>query len=256
MTKTEAKSAAYQAPAVDKALDVLEFLANQPDGASMKEITDALGRSMSQIYRMVLALENRRFVHKDAESERYYLSLRLFELAHRYPPTVRLVRAAQPIMEELAAQSMQSCHLGVFDNGRLVIIARSDSPMPMHYGVKLGASFPLLETSSGVVLAAFFRAERQDATLAELGDDDRKAYAARFKKVQSAGQEIRRSDVVQGVTNISCVIRDISGRAVAALTVPYLGQTRALPSEQDVGALAQAAAAEISLALGYSTEED
>jgi len=255
MSKPEKKSATSQAPAVDKALDVLEFLANQPEGAAMKEITAALDRSMSEIYRMVLALEYRRFVHKDTESERYYLSLRLFELAHRYPPTARLVRAAQPIMEDLAAQSMQSCHLGVADNDRLVILASTDSPMPMHYGVKIGASFPLLETSSGVILSAFTRPERQETILREVRDEERQAFENRFRKIRGSGQETRRSDVVDGVTNISCAVRDHSGRAVAALTVPYLKQTRALPSKEDVRALTGKAAVDLSAALGYPSEE-
>ncbi|MFV0333757.1 MAG: IclR family transcriptional regulator [Tropicimonas sp.] len=248
------KGASYQAPAVEKALDVLEFLAEQPDGAMMKDITAGLGRSMSEIYRMVLALENRRFVHKDPESERYYLSLRLFELAHRHPPVARLVRFAHPVMEGLGQRSMQSCHLAITEMDRLVILATADSPTAMHYGVKVGSSFPLLETSSGAVITAFAHESRQQTVLRGLDEGTKRSLKRRFQKIRREGGEIRRSDVVEGVTNISFAVRELSGHAVAALTVPYLKQTRAMPGEEEIAAMTRDAALELSAALGHKVE--
>src|SRR3546814_3341465 len=80
---------------------------------SMTEMVTALGRSMGELYRVVVYLERRGYPTRDADSDRYALSLRLFEMSHRHPPTDRLVKRAIPILEALAAETEQSCHLAV-----------------------------------------------------------------------------------------------------------------------------------------------
>lgn len=251
MNKPSRRIVAYQAPAVDKALDVMELLAVRPEGASMKEIATALGRSMSELYRMVLALENRGYVLKNEETERYHLTLRMFALAHRHPPVARLVQAALPILEDLAAQALQSCHLAVAEGKRLVVIATAECPMPMRYGVKTGASFPLLETGSGAVLAAYGRPEATNAAMEGWDDAARADMAVRFEGIRARGYEVRASSVVDGVTNISVAVHDHRA-AAAALTVPYLRQAQSHPGLEAATHLTVTAAARLSSALGYA----
>src|SRR3546814_10583255 len=75
---------------------------------SMTEMVTALGRSMGELYRVVVYLERRGYLTRDADSDRYALSLRLFEMSHRHPPTDRLVKRAIPILEALAAETERS----------------------------------------------------------------------------------------------------------------------------------------------------
>lgn len=86
-------------PAVEKALDVLELLAEQSDGMTMNDIVDSLGRTMGELYRVVVYLHERDYLSQDPGTGRYALTLRLFELSHRHDPTERLVRETLPILE-------------------------------------------------------------------------------------------------------------------------------------------------------------
>ncbi|QBY00816.1 IclR family transcriptional regulator [Rhodophyticola sp. CCM32] len=255
MGKQDKPPGTYQAPAVDKAIDVLEFLAKQPEGATKKELTQALDRSISEIYRIILALENRRFLYKDSETDRYHLSLRMFELSHKFPPTARLIHAALPVLEELAGEALQSCHLGVAEADKLVIIASAESPMPMHYGVKTGASFPLLETGSGVVLSADIAPSRATRLLADFSEAEKQEYLTRFEAIRKAGYEVGPSSVVDGMTNIAFAVRDHNDRSVAAITVPYLAQSRANQSIEAVTEMARRAAESLSASLGSPPSE-
>ena len=47
----------YTAPALEKGLDILEFLADFPEGLSKVDIAKGLGRSLNEIFRMVSVLE-------------------------------------------------------------------------------------------------------------------------------------------------------------------------------------------------------
>src|SRR5204862_7234242 len=82
----EAARPAYKAPAADKALDILEFMADRPDGVTQTEISAGVGRSIHEIYRIIQLLEKRGYLVRAPKSDRYRLSLKLFELAHKHPP--------------------------------------------------------------------------------------------------------------------------------------------------------------------------
>ena len=82
----------YKAPALEKGLDILEFLADFPEGLSKVDIAKGLGRSLNEIFRMVSVLEKRGYILCDPETERYSLSLKLFPVANRYQPTRMLVK--------------------------------------------------------------------------------------------------------------------------------------------------------------------
>src|SRR5438477_4756401 len=76
----DAKAAAdqYRAPALDKGLDILELLSGAPAGLTRAEIVRELGRSQSEIYRMLERLVARHYVRRSLEGDRYSLSYKLF----------------------------------------------------------------------------------------------------------------------------------------------------------------------------------
>jgi DNA-binding IclR family transcriptional regulator len=248
---------AYKVPAADKALDILEFMADRADGLTQKEISTGVGRSIHEVYRIIQLLERRGYLVRAPRSDRYRLSLKLFELAHKHPPVNRLIDVALPVMRRLAAGSDQSCHLAVLRDLQILIVLQVDSPLPMRYSVALGSLFPILETSSGAVLLAKLPAAEREplieriAAAGEAGNED---VGARLAKVQSLGFEMRPSLAVEGCINISLPIVDHTGTTVAALTVPYLPQTHARFDRRAVLKQAQAATLEISQNLGASED--
>jgi DNA-binding IclR family transcriptional regulator len=254
---SEAARPAYKVPAADKALDILEFMADRPDGVTQTEISAGVGRSIHEIYRIIQLLEKRGYLVRAARSDRYRLSLKLFELAHKHPPVNRLIDVALPVMRRLAADTDQSCHLVVLRGLQVLIILQVDALLPMRYSVALGAQFPILETSSGAVLLANLPAAERAALLVELragensSDDD---IAARLAGIEALGFEMRPSLAVDGCINISLPVRDHTGSTVAAITVPYLPQKQARFDRQTVLKVARAAALEISRGLG-ATED-
>ena len=246
----------YRAPAAEKALDILELMAGQAEGLTQTEIANGLGRSIHEIYRILLLLEKRGYVIR-TRSDRFRLSLKLFELAHRHPPVNRLVECALPAMRELAANADQSCHLVVREGQNVLVVLQIDSPLPMRYSVALGSHFPMLETSSGAVLLAHLdRAERdliiERIVAAGEGQGTRAEIEKRLDEVARLGYEMRRSLAVEPCTNISTPVRDHTGAVIAALTVPFIPQKAARLDRQAVFKRTMAAAERISTALGAS----
>ena len=98
----------YRAPALDKGLDILELLAQQPQGLTRAEIVKEMDRSASEIYRMLERLVARQYVTRSLSGDRYALSLKLFALANIHPPLNRLINQALPVMDAFARQAEQS----------------------------------------------------------------------------------------------------------------------------------------------------
>jgi len=101
----------YSAPALDKGLDILEHLAAERMPLSQLEVAQGLGRTSSEIYRMLMCLAERGFVIRETQSGKFRLTLRLYELGHKQNPTMLLQGAARLPMESLAEEAGQACHL-------------------------------------------------------------------------------------------------------------------------------------------------
>ena len=212
-----------EAPAVEKALDILELLSETPKSMTMNEMTSALGRTMGEIYRIVIYLNKRGYIARDPDSDRYGLTLRLFELSHRHNPTDRLLQVALPVLEKVAFQTEQSCHLAVLYQTSVLILASVPSPRPAGYSVRTGSVFPLLTTSSGVVILSFLLPEAQSRFLSSFGPTEQTALSQRIQSIKTLGYEERESGMVHGIQNLSAPVFDRSG-VVAAITMGYVGQ--------------------------------
>ena len=144
------------APALEKGLDLLEALAAEARGLSQKQLAERVGRSVGEIFRMLVALERRGYVTRDPVTGEYTLTLKLFRIASQFPPTERLLQAALPVMEQLAGRVQLSCHLTVLHGEQFMVIARIEPEWLMGWSVKVGAVFPLTQQyASAKVLAAF-----------------------------------------------------------------------------------------------------
>lgn len=240
----DAEAPRYRAPALDKGLDILELLSAQPHGLTRAEIVKAMGRSPSEIYRMLERLVSRDYVSRSPEGDRYALSLKMFVLAHHHPPLNRLLAHAMPRMESFAAAAQQSCHLCVYDRGNLTVVAQVDSPRKAVFSLRRGARVGLRDTASGQVLLAFQSETRRAEMLAAhqplsgalpIAERELRATLAR---VRADGQYRRDSRQSAGVVDLSAPLLGPDGAAFAVLTCPYIHDLTSDPGPDPATTLA------------------
>lgn len=218
----------YRAPALDKGLDILELLATQPHGLTRAEIVKEMDRSASEIYRMLERLVARQYVMRNPSGDRYALSLKLFALAHMHPPLSRLINQALPIMDDFARRAEQSCHMGVYDRGNVLISAQINSPRGWSFSVQRGARVGLLDTASGHLLLAYADEGSYQRMLAEHTPLDGEVpitehqLAATLQSIRQQGYLERDSAQSFGVIDISFPILGPDSTALATLTCPYI----------------------------------
>ena len=247
----------YAVPALDKGLDVIELLARETEGLTLNEIARLLDRTSSELFRMVNALCRRGYIGQ--QDDRYSLTLKIFELAHRHKPIKSLTAAAAPLMRDLAQRSLQSCHLAVFYAGRVLVVGEIDSPERWAFGLKVGAQVGLTDTASGYVLLAFQDDAGRRSMLASHHEVEgelelkRRQLLTTIRDVARSGYAQLQSRQIRGVTNIAFPLLGTSGQAIAVLNIPYIERIdkKITPSIAAVKEMLRETAARLSLLMGY-----
>lgn len=250
----DVKKPEYQAPALDKGLDIIEYLSAEPVPKTQAEIAQGLAKNPSEIYRMLACLESRGYLTKDGSA--YRLSLRLYQVGLAQHALSDLRSAARLPMERLSEMTGQSCHLSVQYAGNLLVLYERMPTRALSLSVGEGSTFPLWRTASGkVALSRLAEAER--GRLLENDDGFAKlevAFQERIKLVIEQGQRdgflAQASDFTDGVSDIAVPvgIDNDDSAAVLALTCFESGMNGMKPS--DCVALVKQAGHSINAALG------
>ena len=251
----------YRAPALDKGLDILELLAHTDGGLTQAEIARELGKSPNEFYRMLDRLVRRGYVQRQG-GDRFFLTLKMFGLAHFHAPVRRLVSFATPIMRDFSVMAQQSCHLAVYDRGSVVVIAQQDSPTYWGISIRVGATISLFNTGSGHILLAFRDPQQREMLIAEQArrtEDIRRPedLEERMATIRKRGFETMESLQTSGVRNISAPVLALDGNALAALTCPYIAPIQPdAPSFEAVIEHVRDAARQISEVVAGAPSED
>ena len=241
----------YSAPALEKGLDIMEFLSERAKAYSLAQLAVEMGRTKGEIFRMLVVLEARGYVERTTEADEYQVTDKLLRIGLRRPQYRSLTEIARPFMERFAAETRYPCHLAIASDEQIVVIARAESPDLVGVTVRVGYRQPLLETGSGrCILAHLDEAPRQAliALLRRMGAKfDAAALEVDSDEIRTRGHVVEESRVMEGVWDISCPVSSQGQEEiVAALTTPYVRLVTNQVSKDVVAQKLKAAAAEIS----------
>lgn len=217
----------YAVPALEKGLDILEYLSEQAVTVTQAELSRALNRQPSEIFRIVTCLETRGYLRRDPNTGGYALTLRLFELSRTHSPHEALLSAARPQMRILSDEVRESCHLSVLHNGKVLVLAQEESPRALRLSVEVGSTqSPMQSTSGRLLLAALSEDRRADVlkTLPEWRRIDRGArdlFLGRLGEIAARGYETIVGETFVGGADIGVLI-GFPGQLNAALTIATL----------------------------------
>jgi len=233
------KKPKYLAPALEKGLDILEYLASQSVPISQTEIASSLNKSANEIYRMLVVLEDKGYIIREHISSKYKLSLKLYHLSHRHSPVDELRNASIYLMEELANEVREACHLSILYQNKVMVIQHTRSPEPIALSIEEGNLFPVVLTASGKVLISYMKPESTKALLKQ--DNDYKVFNNHQKQaleetiidIKSRGYYLTKSEFADGIIDISVPLGNENTGVNACLTISRLHTKTATTHEKD-----------------------
>lgn len=229
---------------VSRAVRIFEAFGPDHVALSVSEIARRARLHRATASRLVAELEAHGLLAREAD-RRVRVGVRMWELASRASPTLRLRDAGMPFMEDAHAVLGHHVQLGVLDGDEVLFVERLSAPAAVINYTRIAGRLPLHVSSSGLVLLAYGGGELLERVLA----GPLPGYTARTltspAALRVAVAEVRRQGyaylpghVHEDALGVAVPVRDGKGNALAALAaiVPVGTDRRAV-----VGVLATAA---------------
>lgn len=228
---TTTKNNKYAVPALDKGLDILEFLALKAMPLSQTEIAQGVERTANEIYRVLVGLESRGYLIRDETSGKYTVSLKLYSLSRKISPVDQLRQTAIPIMEDFAVQSGFAAHLSILYQSKVMVVVQTRSHAPVSLSIAEGTLFPTVLTTSGrVLLANSNEAVKhliydRDEHFQSMKKTEKQALEQHLSDILKNGYCFQQSILTEGVTDCAAIIGEPEGAVIASLAVSSLTST-------------------------------
>jgi IclR family acetate operon transcriptional repressor len=236
-------------------MHVIEMLSNAPQGLTVTDLGSELGINKGLVHRILASLGGTGYVYKDELTQHYRLSSKLLGLAFRHVRSVDIYDLVLPILRKLSDESQELAELNWLQNGRLVLVAKAESPRRVKVIDYFGEELVLHATAGGKVWLANLPEDEALRILVErgtpkLGDHTKTDLAELlddFRKIRKQGYAINDQESADEVAAIAAPVwlnaptRQVVG-AVSVVSPAY----REIHLNPDIVAKTIAAANEIA----------
>lgn len=147
--------AVRQVAAVERALAVLDALANGQGELGTNEIARRTGINASTVSRLLATLAGAGFVEHVPSSGRYRLGLRLLELGNAVLARLDMREIARPHLQALADATGETATLSAPGEGHAVTVDFVQSPSTVQSVARLGRPSVAHATATGKLILAF-----------------------------------------------------------------------------------------------------
>jgi IclR family acetate operon transcriptional repressor len=243
---------------VDRALQIIETLAEDDEGYRLSDLAVRTGLSTSTAHRLLTTLEKRRFVQFDRTESKWHVGAQSFAVGATFTRRRNFVAQAVPYLRRLRDQTRETANLAVVDDESIIVLTRVESREIMRSLTKVGGRVAMVASGVG------------KAVLATYADDDVSAIICHHgmprlteKSIVRPGELFRQLETIRrqgfavddeeacmGLRCVAAVIFNDCGEALAAISVS--GMTSRVTEERLplLGRLVRDVATELTLALG------
>ena len=248
-------------PAVERALDILEYCVERNAPVTIQEVTEKFDIPRASAFRIFRTLESRGYLVNTDKSFRYITGPRVLLLGNRITHEENLRQISNPHLYRLANETKQTVQLGVLFGYRVLYIDQIRTTTASDLFIEpTGTPFEVNISAGGKVMVALLPPEKRADFIAhaELASPtvksvtDRDAFARHLVQVASQGFAVDDEEFAVGVRCVAAPIRDANGACVASIGVT--GHISRLTDEALPGLIkaTTAAASAISRDLGFA----
>ena len=255
---TEAESRDVGVQSVDRALSIIETLAEDDEGYRLSDLAIRTGLSTSTVHRLLATLESRRFVQFDRTESKWHVGARAFTVGATFARRRNFSAQAVPYLRKLRDLTRETANLAVVDDEFIIVLTRAESREIMRSLTKVGGRVAMVASGVGkAVLATYSDADVSAIIhhhgMPRLTEKSIVRPSDLFKeleKVRRQGFAIDDEEACMGLRCIAAVVYNDNSEPLAAISVS--GMTSRITDERlaTLGETVREVAAELTLALG------
>jgi IclR family transcriptional regulator, KDG regulon repressor len=214
---------------VDRALDILEYLAEAKRSCGVTEIANAVGLHKSTVHRLLGTLMNRGYIEKDIDSDNYTVGKRILFVASAVLDRLDVRTVARPYIRRLSEKTSEVVHLSILDGNEAVYIDKFESlrqgGVRMHS--QIGKRVPLYCTAVGKILLSDQREEevrdlikgKEMHKFTKNTIDNIETFIDELRTVREAGYSTDEFEHEEGIRCVAAPIYDRRGKIAAAVSI-------------------------------------
>ena len=260
MTQPSDSRTAGAAPALRRAIEVLDLLGRASEPVTAADIARELGIPKSSVHGLIATMTEFELVVRGADG-RFRLGPRLMRWASGFLGQTNLTGEFQRYFAEEGDLDGHTITLTILDGREVVYVACRDSGDPLGLTFRIGMRLPAPYTATGKALLAalpdaeftrlFAEPEAWPAALTPRGVASLDRLRTELDAVRERGYSIDDGEVREGMICLGAPIRDHSGRVLAGLAVSLIRSEASAPLLERLGARIRSAAEAITRRLGH-----
>lgn len=239
-----------QAPAIDKAVRIFDFL-SQHSGSTFSQIYQATNLPKSTASSLLASLLAHGLLRQ--EQNKYYLGIRLYEFGHKAYEDFDIKRLALESLTRLRDATKLTCHLGVLEGGAAIYLTKLESPGAVIVRSWVGKRLSLHSSGLGKALMAWLTDEEIDLLLPEeifeiytqTTIPNKTELKKELLKIRKQGWAFDNSEDSEGVYCIAVPIFDKEQKVIAAISISGVSFQISAERIPQLSQLAQGTAREI-----------
>lgn len=214
--------------AVLKVFAILQALSERNE-AGISELSVRLAMPKATVYRFLQTMKTLGYVRQEPDSERYGLTMRIFELGAKALQFPNLVELAKAHMQRLSDATGETVHLGMLIDSEIIYVHKVDSRHMLGMYSRVGRRAPLHCTAIGKVLMAWEAPTRREQILdgcsferfREKTITARKDYQAELERTLAQGFGQDREEFDDHIRCTAIPIFDHRNQVIAGLSVSF-----------------------------------
>ena len=243
--------------AVLKVFGLLQALSERPE-TGISELSVRLSMPKATVYRFLQTIMMLGYVRQEPDSERYGLTMKVYELGTKALQQPDLVDIAKHHMQILADKTGETIHLGSLIESEIIYIHKVDSRHMLGMYSRIGRRAPLHCTAIGKVLMAWENPERRALVLqgAEFTPYREKTitslaqYEEELRRVKAQGFAEDQEEFDDHIRCVGIPIFDRLNRPVAGMSISFPTFRYDDARKPEVVAMLKDASRDISTRLG------
>ncbi|HUO25410.1 MAG TPA: IclR family transcriptional regulator [Candidatus Aquilonibacter sp.] len=245
--------------AVERALAMLEAVAQESEGLSNAEISRKLQIPKSSASYILRTLEKQGYLNRNAETGKYRVGLKVLSLSRGALTGIDVREVALPIMRHLMEKTNLTCHLAILDGPDAVYIEKVEPQGFIKMDTWVGRRMRVHATSVGKSLVAHIPQDSLEKILAERGMEKRTAKTITtlprllkdLEKVRQQGYAVDDEENNLGARCLGAPVFNQDGAIEASIGLSgTINQVNAQTMPRILEALKDAAR-HISMGMGY-----
>lgn len=245
--------------AVERALGILEAVADCPAGLTNAEVSQRLKIPKSSASYILRTLEQRGYLRRDDETGKYRLGLKVVSLQHGALLGLDVRALARPVLRHLVERAHLTAHLAILDKDEVIYIERVEAPGFVKMDTWVGRRMAVHCTSVGKALVAHLPRKQVEQILPQHGlrrhtprtVTSRARFWQELEKVRARGYAVDDEENNLGVRCVAAPVFDSEGNIAASVGVSGTTSQIDRHSLPHVAELVRDAARNISRQLGY-----